>query len=186
MCSPAWAITDPPHAAHEEASSSTAVSRRRSATSSPTRSLTLRDVPRRIAWRVMIPKKISTMLSQLPLASPAVPGQRGRHLLVPATSGWQRWMRRRSNGPARDWPGVRTVFLTPSSGPNFWEWSHAGPRRARHLGRRVSLPKDVRRATSPFDARQVLSVVATPSLKVVHDGVPIGFCCWCSILGGGA
>ena len=73
MCSPAWAITDPPHAAHEEASSSTAVSRRRSATSSPTRSLTLRDVPRRIAWRVMIPKKISTMLSQLPLASPAVP-----------------------------------------------------------------------------------------------------------------
>jgi len=65
MCSPVWAITDPPHAAHEEASSSTAMSRRPSATSSPTRSL---------------------------------------------------------------------------------------PRRARHLGRRVSLTKDVRRATCPLDA----------------------------------
>jgi len=29
--------------------------------------LTLWKVPRRIAWRVMIPKKISTMFSQLPL-----------------------------------------------------------------------------------------------------------------------
>src|SRR5665647_2544328 len=31
------------------------------------RSLTLWNVPRRIAWQVMIPKKISTMFSQLPL-----------------------------------------------------------------------------------------------------------------------
>ena len=31
------------------------------------RSLTLWNVPRRIAWRVMIPKKISTMFSQPPL-----------------------------------------------------------------------------------------------------------------------
>jgi len=46
--------------------------------------------------------------------------------------------------------------------------------------------KNVRRATSPFDAREVLSVVATSSLKVVDDGVPVGFCCWCSVLGGGA
>jgi hypothetical protein len=30
----------------------------------PMRSLTLVKVPRRIAWRVMMPKKISTMFSQ--------------------------------------------------------------------------------------------------------------------------
>ena len=35
-----------------------------------------------------------------------------------------------------------------------------------------STTTDVTRALSPFDAREVLSVVATPSLKVVHDGVP--------------
>ena len=40
--------------------------------------------------------------------------------------------------------------------------------------------------SAPYEVREVLSVVATPSLKVVHDGVPIGFCCWCSIPGGGA
>lgn len=57
------------------------------------RSLRLRDVPRRIAGRVMIPKKISIRLSQLPLALPAVPGERGRHSSpVPATNGWQRRM----------------------------------------------------------------------------------------------
>lgn len=39
---------------------------------------------------------------------------------------------------------------------------------------------------APVTAREVLSVVATPSLKVVNDGAPIGFCCWYSILGGGA
>jgi hypothetical protein len=38
----------------------------------------------------------------------------------------------------------------------------------------------------PYDVREVLSVVATPSLKVVDDGAPGGFCCWCSVLGGGA
>jgi len=37
------------------------------------------QLARGVSWRVMILKKISTMLSQLPLASLVVPGERGRH-----------------------------------------------------------------------------------------------------------
>src|SRR5450759_3491057 len=74
------------------------------------RSLRLRDVPRRIAGRVMIPKKISTTLSQLPLALPAVPGERGRH-----PRRYRRGWRPRSPGTAGkasgSWLNVVEIFF---------------------------------------------------------------------------
>ena len=79
----------------------------------------------------MISKKISTMLSQLPLASPVVPGERGRHL-----HRYRRQVAGMGGCVVVPTAGARLALcpyslLTPSSGPNFWEWSHAGPPSSR-------------------------------------------------------
>src|SRR5665647_3943508 len=100
----------------------------------------------------MISKKISTMLSQLPLASPVVPGERGRHL-----HRYRRQVARRGGCVVVPTAGARLArcpcsLLTPSSGPYFWEWSHAGPPSSRTPWSTCLILKDVRRATSPFDA----------------------------------
>src|SRR5665647_2534807 len=121
----------------------------------------------------MISKKISTVLSQLPLASPVVPGERGRHL-----HRYRRQVAGRGGCVVVPTAGarlarVRTVFLTPSSGPYVWEWSHAGPRRVGHLGRRVSF-LDVRRATCPLDAPRIPLIGATTCLKGLLRCIYIG------------
>src|SRR5665811_532082 len=79
----------------------------------------------------MISKKISTVLSQLPLASPVVPGERGRHL-----HRYRRQVAGRGGCVVVPTAGARLArcpysLLTPSSGPYFWEWSHAGPPSSR-------------------------------------------------------
>ena len=108
---------------------------------------------RRIAWRAMISKKFSTMLSQLPLASPVVPGERGRHL-----HRYRRQVAGRGGCVVVPTAGARLArcpysLLTPSSGPYFWEWSHAGPPSSRTPWSTCLILKDVRRATCPLDAR---------------------------------
>jgi len=103
----------------------------------------------------MISKKISTMLSQLPLASPVVPGERGRHL-----HRYRRQVAGRGGCVVVPTAGARLArcpysLLTPSSGPYFWEWSHAGPPSSRTPWSTCLILKDVRRATCPLDAPNV-------------------------------
>src|SRR5674476_1179156 len=103
----------------------------------------------------MISKKSSTMLSQLPLASPVVPGERGRHL-----HRYRRQVAGRGGCVVHPTAGARLArcpysLLTPSSGPYFWEWSHAGPPSSRTPWSTCLILKDVRRATCPLDAPNV-------------------------------